>query len=82
MRLAGAAKKLIDKRGGTDRLKEDVEELKRIARSEGSLEDKARKAAQRLREPVPGETPAAGAAPAEDAAAAPDGGPTAPPPAH
>jgi hypothetical protein len=79
--LAGAAKKLIDKRGGTDRLKEDVEEIKRIARSEGSLEDKARKAAERLREPAPGEKPAAGAAPAEGAAAAPDGGPTAPPPA-
>jgi hypothetical protein len=66
MRLAGVAKKIIDKRGGTERLKQDVEELKSIATSEGTLEEKARRAAQRLREPAPGEQPAG---PADEAPA-------------
>ncbi|MDX6647467.1 MAG: hypothetical protein QOK40_3194 [Miltoncostaeaceae bacterium] len=84
MRLAGVAKKLIDKRGGTDRLKQDVEELKTIARSEGTLEEKARRAAQRLRQPAPEEQPgghageapgAAGGTPATDDAGSPPGAP-------
>jgi hypothetical protein len=80
MRLAGAAKKIIDRRGGTERLKQDVEELKAIARSEGTLEEKARLAAQRLREPAPAQEPTASAA--ADGAAA-DGAPgQSPPPAR
>jgi hypothetical protein len=77
MRLAGVAKKIIDKRGGTERLKQDVEELKGIAKGEGTLEDKARRAAQRLREPAPGEQPAGAGGPAApgDADPAPSGPP-------
>jgi len=81
MRLAGAAKKIIDKRGGTERLKQDVEELKAIAKGEGTLEEKARRAAERLRAPAPADEPAAaeGQAPAEGASpggsAAADAGP-------
>jgi hypothetical protein len=85
MRLAGVAKKLIDQRGGTERLKRDVEELKTIARGEGTLEEKARRAAQRLREPAPGEkaaSPTGEAASGGDSAAAggADPDPGAPPP--
>jgi hypothetical protein len=57
MRLAGVAKKIIDQRGGTERLKQDVEELKAIAKGEGTLEQKARRAAEHLRAPA---KPAAG----------------------
>jgi hypothetical protein len=78
MRLAGAAKKIIDRRGGAERLKRDVEELKTIARSEGTLEEKARRAAQRLREPAPGANAAGASGDAPGGAAATGG--TDPPP--
>jgi hypothetical protein len=55
-RLADQAKKLVDKRGGTDALKEDAEELKDIAKGEGSLKDKAKAAADAVKEPgAPGQ---------------------------
>ena len=55
-KLAGQAKKLIDKRGGMQSLKEDAEELKNIAREQGSLADKARDAGEALKDPgAPGE---------------------------
>jgi hypothetical protein len=51
---------MIDKRGGTDALKKDAEELKDIAQREGSLSDKARAAAAAIKDPgAPGEEPVA-----------------------
>jgi hypothetical protein len=49
--LQRKAKQLIDKRGGTDSLKADAEELKDIARSPGSVTDKAKRAGQALKDP-------------------------------
>jgi hypothetical protein len=50
-RLADQAKRIVDKRGGTDSLKEDADELKDIAKGEGSLKDKAKAAGQAIKEP-------------------------------
>ena len=54
-RLFGKAKEQIDKRGGTEALKEDAEELKEIAKGKGSVTDKAKKAAGAIKEPGAGE---------------------------
>jgi hypothetical protein len=55
-RLTDQAKKLVEKRGGTDALKEDAEELKDIAKGEGSLKDKAKAAGEAVKDPgKPGE---------------------------
>jgi hypothetical protein len=50
-RLADQAKKVIDKRGGTDSLKEDAEELKDIGTGKGSLKDKAKAAGEAVKDP-------------------------------
>ncbi len=50
-RLSQRAKRLIDKRGGTDSLKQDAAELGDIARGKGSVSDKAKAAADALKEP-------------------------------
>ncbi|HWO83207.1 MAG TPA: hypothetical protein VNM38_05385 [Solirubrobacterales bacterium] len=50
-KLADKAKDTIDKRGGMDSLKADAEELKRVAKGEGSLTDKAKAAAAALKDP-------------------------------
>ena len=50
-RLADQAKKIVDKRGGTDALKEDAEELKDIATGKGSVKDKAKGAAEAIKDP-------------------------------
>jgi hypothetical protein len=50
-RLTDQAKKLVEKRGGTDALKEDAEELKDIATGEGSMKDKAKAAGEAVKEP-------------------------------
>jgi hypothetical protein len=50
-RLSQRAQRLIDKRGGTDSLKEDAAELGDIARSKGSVSDKAKAATEALKEP-------------------------------
>ncbi len=50
-RLADRATKIVEKRGGTDALKEDAEELKDIATGEGSLKDKAKAAADAVKDP-------------------------------
>jgi hypothetical protein len=50
-RITDQAKKLVEKRGGTDALKEDAEELKDIAKGEGSLKDKAKAAGEAIKEP-------------------------------
>ena len=49
--LQRKAKQLIDRRGGTDSLKADAEELKDIARSPGSVADKAKRAGEALKHP-------------------------------
>ena len=50
-KLAGQAKKMIDKRGGIESVKEDALELKDIASEKGSLADKAKDAAEALKDP-------------------------------
>ena len=50
-KLGDRAKDLVDKRGGTDSLKEDAAELKGIANGKGSLADKAKAAAAALKDP-------------------------------
>jgi hypothetical protein len=49
--LTDQAKKLVNKRGGTDALKEDAEELADIAKGKGSLKDKASKTAKAVKDP-------------------------------
>jgi hypothetical protein len=54
--LADRAKKVVDKRGGTDALKQDAEELKDIAGGKGSLKDKGKAAGEAIKDPgAPGE---------------------------
>ena len=49
--ITDRAKDVIEKRGGTEALKQDAAELKRIAQGQGTLKDKARRAADALKEP-------------------------------
>ena len=66
-RFADRAKKVVDKRGGVDSLKEDASELRGIAKGEGSLKDKAKAAGKAIKDPGakgpdhPGEQAAHGA---------------------
>ena len=50
-KLADKAKDQVDKRGGTDSLKEDAAELKSIAKGKGSLKDKAKAAGKAIKDP-------------------------------
>lgn len=50
-KITDKAKELLESRGGTDALKEDVEELREIAKGEGSLADKAKAALEALKDP-------------------------------
>jgi hypothetical protein len=49
--LKKKAKDLIDKRGGTESLKQDANELKDIATRKGSLGDKAKDAVEAIKDP-------------------------------
>ena len=49
--LTDKAKDLVEKRGGTDSLKRDAEELKGIAKGSGSISDKAKAALSALKDP-------------------------------
>jgi hypothetical protein len=49
--LQRKAKQLIDRRGGTDSVKADAEELKDIAQGPGSMTDKAKRAGEALKDP-------------------------------
>jgi hypothetical protein len=82
--LTDKAKALIDKRGGTESVKEDAEELKDIASSKGSLADKAKAAVAAIKDPgeddltaapapPPTEVPTAEAAPPDPERAAKGG---------
>jgi hypothetical protein len=63
-RLTNRAKDLVEKRGGTDSVKEDAGELRDIAKGEGSLKDKAKAAAEAIKEPGVGSAkPGEGATP-------------------
>lgn len=50
-RLITKGKKVVDQRGGMDALKEDAKELQKVAKSKGSLSDKAKRAAKAVKEP-------------------------------
>ena len=50
-KLTNQAKAAIDKRGGTEALKGDLAELKTVAQGKGTLKDKAKAAADALKEP-------------------------------
>lgn len=56
--LFNKGKKMVDERGGVESLKEDATELADIAKSKGSLSDKAKEAAAAVKDPgtnnVPG----------------------------
>ena len=56
--LTDKAKQVFEERGGSERLRQDGQALKGIARGEGSLSDKAKASMERLREPTggPGQT--------------------------
>jgi hypothetical protein len=70
--LQRKAKQLIDRRGGTDSLKADAEELKDIASGPGSVTDKAKRAAEALKDPgAKGSDAAASHPPATDSPASP-----------
>ncbi len=65
-KLTDHAKAAIDKRGGTESLKGDLAGLKEVARGKGTVKDKARAAADRLKQPG-GPPGATGTGPAADA---------------
>jgi hypothetical protein len=56
--LASKARELVQRRGGTESLKQDAEEVRGIASGQGSVGDKAKAAAEALKDPGAGETEA------------------------
>lgn len=62
MGIIDKVKGLVDKRGGTDAAKEDAQELRDVAQGEGSNTEKAKDAAEALKEPGAAD---GGGAPAE-----------------
>lgn len=50
-RIADKAKDQVEKRGGSDTLKQDAAELKSIAKGKGSIKDKAKAAGKALKDP-------------------------------
>jgi hypothetical protein len=71
-RIANKAKELVDRRGGTESLKEDAAELKDIATGKGSVSDKAKAAVDAVKDPGARESGAEGPKQPE---AAPGAGP-------
>ena len=49
--LQRKAREIIEKRGGNKSLKEDAQQLKDIATGPGTMQDKAKRAADALKEP-------------------------------
>jgi hypothetical protein len=78
--LQRKAKQLIDRRGGTDSLKADAEELRDIAKSPGSIADKAKRAGDALKDPAAKrpDTPSSPRTPVTDKPAPPAPGADAP----
>ena len=85
-KLADVAKTQIDKRGGTDAAKADAKEVGDIFKGEGSLKEKAKRAAEALKEPgakgpdAPEPTPTPAPVPPTSPPAADPSEPTSPPP--
>ena len=50
-KLADEAKHVVEERGGVDSLEEDAEELEDIATGGGSVADKAKAAAEAIKDP-------------------------------
>jgi hypothetical protein len=50
-KLTEKAKDQVEKRGGSDALKGDLDELKDIAKGKGSIKDKAKAAGEAIKEP-------------------------------
>ena len=50
-RLTDRAKDVVEKRGGKDALKDDMQELRNIAKGQGSLKEKAMAAKDALKDP-------------------------------
>ena len=50
-KLTDKAKDQVEKRGGTDALKGDLDELKGIAKGKGSIKDKAKAAGKAIKDP-------------------------------
>jgi hypothetical protein len=50
-RIFRRGKKAVDERGGTKALKKDVQELADIAKGKGSVADKAKAAAEAVKDP-------------------------------
>jgi hypothetical protein len=50
-KLTQQARRVIDKRGGTESLKQDAQELKDIAAGKGTAKDKAKRAADAIKRP-------------------------------
>ncbi len=50
-KLAKQAGDVVKKRGGTQSVREDASELEEIAQGEGTLSEKAKRAAKALKEP-------------------------------
>ena len=71
-KLTDQAKAAIDKRGGTDALKADLAELKTVAQGKGTMKDKAKAAADALKQPG-GRPGGADASPAATTPPAPAG---------
>lgn len=66
-KLTNRAKAMVGKRGGTDALKDDLNELKDIAKGQGTVKDKAKAAADALKDPgKKDDTPAAPPTPSPD----------------
>jgi hypothetical protein len=71
-RMARLAKQAIDKRGGVEALKQDLQQVSDVAKGKGTLKEKAKAAAEALKQPgsaTKGDGPvAAPAAPAAPSA--------------
>jgi hypothetical protein len=77
-KLGAKAKEIVDKRGGTEALKQDAEELKEIAGRKGSLKDKAKAAGEALKRPGAEDKPDAAEKPAAAQAPPPSAQPAQP----
>ena len=69
-RISDRAKDLVEKRGGSDSLKRDAEQLKGIAKGPGSVGEKAKAAVAAIKDP--GADEHAAASPATAAASEPE----------
>ena len=79
-KLGAKAKEMVDKRGGTDALKQDAQELKEIAGRKGSLKEKAKAAGDALKKPGAEDKPDADDTPAAAQAPPPSAQPAQPAP--